>query len=93
MQQLLLVDPECAARVQIGLTARYALALDVRATNDVQGAVGFGAREQAAALFRIALTRVLENLEQELARELRGLLVWIRDRGSALAPVLQRQIS
>ena len=93
MQQLLLVDPESAARVQIGLTTGHALALDVRTANDVQGAVEFSAREQAAALFRIALARMLENLEQELPRELRGLLLWIGDCGGALAPILQRQIS
>ena len=54
----------------------------------MQGTIDFGADEQTAALLRIALAGVLENLEQELARQLRGLGVRIGHHRRALAPFI-----
>src|SRR5262245_38661199 len=89
MQQLLLVDPERPARVEVRLPPRDPLTLDVRAADDVQRTPGIRSGQQAAALFRIALAGVLENLEQELAGQLGRLRPGIARRGGALAPVAQ----
>jgi hypothetical protein len=83
MQQLLLIDPERATRVEIRLPPRNSLTLDVRAANYVQRPFRIGSREEPAALLRIALARVLENLEQELSRQLGRLGVRVARRRGA----------